>query len=465
MAYKPKASIKASSDDIINGIMNEIDPVTNGKSAQMPRVTGATAGERDESRMTVGNFLEDHDKVFEKFFHTLLVRIIKIVYTVDSYENPLAQLKGGMLEAGDIVEEIAFDLCDPHQYDSTEDTAFPKQEVLNVVAAVHKVNYEKYYKSTINRVKVLKAFTTRDGMEELIGHIVERMYTSSNVDEFTLFKYVLGRAALNGEILSETISFEETATEDEKKRALATVKKAINDMGFMDNQFNSMHLPQVTNRDRLLILMKTGFEASLSVELYAYMFNMSKAEIQDRTILLNDWTKFDNDRMKLLFTDSESGAVSPEFVPFTDEEIAKLNSIPLYVLDERFFKIWDYLIEFTEFYNPEKLYWNYWLHTHKLVSTSPFANGIAYTSLDNTVEEITVSPTAITLKPGATFRPTISMKTSGVGYVPYAWEFDSTDLSEQSGVLRLSNTATAGNVITATVKAQNKSASVSVTVG
>lgn len=464
MAYKPKATVNTASDDVINGIMNAIDTRSAGEKGAMPRVTGDNAGERDKSRMIVGQFLDRNDELFEKFFHTLLVRIIKVVYTVDSYENPLANLKGGLLEAGDIIEEIAFDLCDPHQYDSTEDTAFPKQEVLNVVAAVHKVNYEKYYKSTINRVKVLKAFTSRDGMEELINHIVERMYTSSNVDEFTLFKYVVGRAALNGEILSETISFNETASEDEKKRSLATVKKAINDMGFMDNQFNSMHLPQVTAKNRLLILMKTGFEASLSVELYAYMFNMPKAEIQERTILLNDWTKFDNDRMKLLFTDVESGAVSPDFVPFTEEEIEKLNSIPLYVLDERFFKIWDYLIEFTEFRNPEKLYWNYWLHTHKIVSTSPFANGIAYTSLDNTVEEITVSPTAVTLKAGDMFRPTVTMKTSGVGRVPYTWEFDSDDIREQNGLLKLSNTVTAGSVITATVKAQDKSAAVTVTV-
>lgn len=469
MAVKPQIrKLNATNDQIINAVMNEIDP-----EGKYPRASasynddGSLAATADQNRSVLGKIMEGNNELANSYFRTLLNRIIMVVYTNNSYSNPLKRLKGGFLEAGDIVEEIAYDLADPHQYDSTTDIEFPKQEKARVLAAIHRVNFEKYYKRTAPKMKLIKAFQTRGGMDEFVQNVcINALYNSAEVDEFIMFKYVLGRTILNGDMVTKTIKFNENASNEEKKRSLSTVKAIINDMNFMDDQFNTLNMPQRTEKSQILVFTDTNFDAALSVELYAYMFNLPQAEIEESKILLNKWTKFDNERLRKLFTNPDTGEVIlDEFTPFTDEELEKLNSVFMYVVDERFFKIWDYLLEFTEFFNPEKLYWNYWLHTWKIISASPFANAVGFSSLENTVTSLSVSPTAITVNAGANVTLSVTVKTSGIGAIPYTITTDNENATVIGNTITVPADASDGDTITATVTCGDKTATSIITVG
>ena len=72
--------------------------------------------------------------------------------------------------------------------------------------------------------------------------------------------------------------------------------------------------------------------------------------------------------------------------------------------------IFDNLFETTDFYNGEKLYWNYWLHTWKTISNSPFVNAVMLTSEESAVNSVEISPKALTVSHGqtATFTSTVS---------------------------------------------------------
>ena len=62
--------------------------------------------------------------------------------------------------------------------------------------------------------------------------------------------------------------------------------------------------------------------------------------------------------------------------------------------------IFDNLYNFTEQFNGEGLYWNYWYHVWKTFSISPFANNALFIPGTPAVNSVTVSPSAVTASEG-----------------------------------------------------------------
>ena len=62
--------------------------------------------------------------------------------------------------------------------------------------------------------------------------------------------------------------------------------------------------------------------------------------------------------------------------------------------------IFDNFYNFTEQYNGEGLYWNYWYHVWKTFSVSPFKNNALFIPGTPAVTDVTVSPATATVKTG-----------------------------------------------------------------
>ena len=77
-----------------------------------------------------------------------------------------------------------------------------------------------------------------------------------------------------------------------------------------------------------------------------------------------------------------------------------LDAIPCILVDENWFMIFDNYYNFTEQYNGEGLYWNYWYHVWKTFSISPFANNALFIPGVPSVTSVTVSPANATVKAG-----------------------------------------------------------------
>ena len=80
----------------------------------------------------------------------LINRIGRVYVTSKMYQNPLALFKRGYMEFGESIEEIFVGLAKPFQYDPAvaEETLF-KREKPNVQSAFPVMNFQKYYKITI----------------------------------------------------------------------------------------------------------------------------------------------------------------------------------------------------------------------------------------------------------------------------------------------------------------------------
>ena len=127
-------------------------------------------------------------------------------------------------------------------------------------------------------------------------------------------------------------------------------------------------------------------------------------------------------------------------------------------------------MNFTEQYNGEGLYWNYWYHVWKTFSCSPFAHAIVFTSEEAGVTSVTVSPSTATVVAGGSVSLSATVVTTGFAPQTVAWtSADETVATVTAdGVVTVKSDATSADtvVITATSTYDNTvSGSATITVG
>jgi len=126
--------------------------------------------------------------------------------------------------------------------------------------------------------------------------------------------------------------------------------------------------------------------------------------------LIDGFGTLDIARLNALFKDD------PNYTTPSQNTLTALNAIPAVLVDKNFFMIFDNMYEFTENYNGQGLYWNYFYHTWKTFSMSPFANALVFVPAVPSVTSVTVSPTAITCKKGQSVQLSVDVVTNN--YAP-----------------------------------------------
>ena len=153
------------------------------------------------------------------------------------------------------------------------------------------------------------------------------------------------------------------------------------------------------------VIVNSEFDAAMDVEVLASAFNMSKAEFMGHRVLIDSFGNLDTERLNLLFKDNEN------YTPLTDAEIEALEAVPAVLVDEDWFMIVDNLYNFTEQYNGEGLYWNYWYHVWKTFSISPFSNAVVFVPGAPLITGIDVSPATATVGAGQNVLLTATVST------------------------------------------------------
>ena len=71
--------------------------------------------------------------------------------------------------------------------------------------------------------------------------------------------------------------------------------------------------------------------------------------------------------------------------------------------------IFDNFYNFTEQYNGEGLYWNYWYHVWKTFSISPFHNNALFVPGTPSITSVTVTPSTATVEAGQSIQLTATV--------------------------------------------------------
>lgn len=445
-----------NSADILNVTRNELGgqyasqvPAAVRPGDVLPNGKIATMQDSVMSLRAIGNIMMNFEPLQNAFLNALVNRIGRVIITSRLYENPWAGFKKGLLEYGETIEEIFVQLANPYQYDPEKaETEVFKRRIPDVKAAFHSMNYQKYYPTTVSNDQLRQAFLSWQGITDLIGRIIEQVYTGANYDEFLVMKYLIAKVALNGNIYPITIP---EVTADNARAVTTTMVNIARKIGFMSNQYNEAGVETYTDPRFLYTILTTDLSAIFDVEVLALSFNMNKAELIGRQILVDGFGTMDEARLEKIFADDPYTT----YEPFTEAEKNSLASIQGLMVDESWFMIFDNYYNMTEIYNPQGLYWNYFYHVWKTFSVSPFSNAILFTTTTPTVTGVTVSPAAASANRGQSVQLTANVATTGLVPQGVNWTITggtSSTVSDTGLVTVAANETATSLTVTATSK-------------
>lgn len=406
MPTKPNSlKLTGSSVDILNAIRNS---ATANYRDYVPE-----AKKNAESIREIGAVIMDYPALQNEFLTALINRIGRVIITSKMYSNPWSIFKQGTLEFGETIEEIFVNIAKPFEYDPAvaENKVFAR-EIPDVRAAFHVLNYQKFYKTTIQNEQLRQAFLSWNGITDLIAKIVDSMYTAANYDEFQTMKYMLARHILNGELYAMQIP---TVQESNMKSIISTIKGVSNNFEFMSNKYNIAGVATYAMKENQYLIVNSNFDATMDVEVLAAAFNLDKADFLAHRVLVDSFGNLDVDRLNLLFEND------PNYTPLTSEEIQALDEVPAVLVSNDWFMIFDNLYNFTEQYNGEGLYWNYWYHVWKTFSISPFANSVVFVPGAPTIAGLSISPDLARVEPGQTLLMTATVETENFASKSVEW--------------------------------------------
>lgn len=351
--------LNASTIDILNVIRQN---ASYEYQSSVPEVTQASDIPK------VGEIIYGTPAFANQFINALVNRIAIVRMQSATFNNPYKVLKKGYLQFGETVEDIFVNIAKVVDYSAEKAEAREyKRTMPDVRSAFHAMNWRVMYPVTIQDEDLRLAFLAIDGVQELIGKIVDSVYTAAEYDEFLLFKYLLIKAIAKGQFYPVSIGDGTTLSDAaEKFRGISNL------LPFMSSKFNASGVKTTTPKDRQVIFMDAMFNAEYDVNVLASAFNMDKADFMGRLFLIDDWTTFDNERFEVIRENSDG------LEEVTAAELALLADVKAVILDENWFQVYDNNNKFTEKYAASGLYWNYFYHTWKTISSSPFANCVVF---------------------------------------------------------------------------------------
>lgn len=316
----------------------------------------------------VGEVIYGTPAFSNQFINALVNRIAIVRVQSATFNNPYSILKKGYLEFGETVEDIFVSIAKAVDYtpEKASEREF-KRTLPDIRSAFHTMNWRVMYPVTIQDEDLRQAFLSVDGVTDLIAKIVDSVYTAAEYDEFLLFKYLLIKAISHGKMKPADIDSDTDLT-----ASAVAFRSASNILPFMSSEYNEANVKTNTPKSRQIIFMDAKFNAQYDVNVLASAFNMDKADFMGRLFLIDNWTDFDNERFDIIRANSDG------IEEITSAELALLNDVKAVLIDENWFQVYDNNNKFTEQYVASGLYWNYFYHVWKTVSSSPFANAIVF---------------------------------------------------------------------------------------
>ncbi len=337
--------------------------------ARVPQATQAGVSATMKSLM-------EYRPARNEFIDALVNRIGLVLARNNSWSNPLAEFKSGMLSYGDTIEEYHMGLIKAKTYDPDRDSL--EKEIFGtsraeVQSSFHTINRMDKYKITVDSPMLQRAFLESNGLTSFISKTMESVTTSDNWDEFLLTCQLFPEYESNGgfhKVQVPDVANPESTAADAKK-ALRTMRAVADNLTFISTKYNAAKMPMAAKRSDLLLFVTPEFNAAIDVEALAAAFNLSQSQLHGRII------------------------------PIPQEQIG-IDGVQAIMTTSDFFVIADSLFETTQIFNPDSLQNNHWLHHHQVISASRFVPAVLFTTKPGDIYEITSNPVRATAVPTVT---------------------------------------------------------------
>ena len=417
-----------------------------------------------ESIAPIGKLIVSNQRYRNAFLN--IVNVIGLTVINDKrWRSPWDEFtEKGTMNVGQTVRELYVDIADVYDYNSFKDDPdhFLDNVVPNVYEYMHELNYEKFYKTTTSDEEIAMAFNTEGGLLNLIEKVIASLYEGYEYDKYIVAKYLLCRRMLDGTMAVHKL------TADTVRGKVAEMKSISDKMTFRKPNYNPAGVRSFSSFENQFFILTTDFDGSMSTEVLATSYFRNDAMLKSNMSIVDGFDDHDTARLTELLGDA--------YQEFSSDDIDALATVPAVIVDRDFFQIYNYYYDnrATEFFNPESLRTNHWLHTKKVVSSSPFAPAVIFTTLTPNITSVTVSPSSATINVGQQLKLSATVVNAGFANKAVTWSVDDDAKADkvtidETGLLSVPSDASVES-ITVTAKSVYKSsvtgtASITVTGG
>lgn len=317
---------KATNVNILNAMRSEYE-LEN-------RIPEATIDNLQQIFTTMMSYSQGRNTVIP----SLLERIGLQTVDTTAWRNPLAMYKKDPMRYGMTHEETFVNMCKGKLYDPRESYEYAFQQYQSYIMSVfHKVNLQMQYPVTITYDNLRSAFLSEYGIRDMMAAKMESAVTGANWDEYNAMKGMID-AGYEQQILP-AVTVPAVTDESTAKTLLTEIKAAVNEFRFPNPANNIAGATSASEPYNLIWITTPRVDANISVEALAYAFNMDKAQVDVRTVIVD---KFDNAAIQGVLMDIRFFNVRDQFREMSDQRLANILS------------------------------WNYFYTMVEMISASPF---------------------------------------------------------------------------------------------
>lgn len=290
-----------------------------------------------------------------EFLNALVDKIGLTIIKSPQPSNIFERFKKGVMPYGFSIEEIFVDIANALTFNpATAESEVFKRIIPDVKAKYHTVNRKDFYKVTVSREQLQHAFTTEQGLANLISRIVESLLKGDINDEYNLTKKLL--VDHNTDVGYNVINVvDPKASEANMKAFVKKAREVSRQFTFMSGAYNKAGITTNCPKERQIIIIDAAMEAALDVDVLASAFNMTQAEFLAQRVVVDSFT----------YTTSKG-------------ETGTLAGVHALLVDSDFLMVYDNDFASDTIWNPEGRYWNYFLHHWQVMATSGFVNAVAF---------------------------------------------------------------------------------------
>ena len=283
---------------------------------------------------------------------------------IKRFENPLRSLKKPATSWGNSERHVAVKFLQAHS-GKWDDETLLRVEKPEFREWFYSVAEPRRYEFSWSRQEMVRAFAADGyGYEDLLQATITQMLSSADYDEMNIMIQMFAEAdARMGGLYRYNLSAAPT-TEATGKELLTGIRAIAGRMQFPTTLYNHIDVPVHENADTLILWITPEVQANLDVNTLASIFNLDKAEIQYRIVMI------------------------PEF-PITNVYAA--------LTSEDFIYYRDFMTGLEPpFYNPGNRTMKYYYWANALIGVNPAANCVLFTTEENTViPTITMTPSGL----------------------------------------------------------------------
>lgn len=239
----------------------------------------------------VANGLLNYPVFRNEFCSYLIDKIGRTYVNAMIAKNPLGFLRGEELPFGAVIEDMFVEIAKATQFDPEgKDTLDRKVPDVRVLYYTKNVNLT--YKTSISDKELKKAFFDVGQMDALLERITAALYEAARHDMFVLTKELV--ANYDGFTYVTIDAFDDT--EATAKANGKAIKGAVVYAGFDSRAYNASGVMNNIPDGEGLLLLRADASISLDFDYLANVFNLSKADLAARTVIVDNF----NDRDDIL---------------------------------------------------------------------------------------------------------------------------------------------------------------------